>query len=328
MQNEVKFSIIVPVYNVPYENGVNLFARCMRSILAQTYPHLEVVIVDDGSTDDAPQQCDAYAQADPRVIVIHKDNKGAGAARNEGVRHSKGDYIFFVDADDEIDKRSCEVFAQVLMKYPNLDIIGSDAKLIKGKTIVFYKYTPTNEQVNGGEFLRLQYQNRTVYAATWKPIIKRDFLLQNNLFFREDIAVNEDCEWTPRLFLVAQSVVTSNFIHYIYYKRDGSRSRPSGSLLVYADMIKYCYELEERYANIEESELRSELMASLISLWLCAFRKGRFYGKKYDYLVRKDFLYGKAIHIKDRIWVFLFRISPYLYGFVAKYYYAFRGDID
>jgi len=326
--SDILFSIIVPVYNVVEINGENLFSKCMDSLLHQTYRNIEVILVDDGSTDDAGSQCDAFAKMDSRVVVIHTENGGAGAARNVGVRHSKGDYLFFVDADDEIDLLSCEVFAGILTKYPNIDIIGSDAVLIRKNKLFYFKYSPISDPVTGAEFLKLQLTRRTIYAATGKPIVRRDYWLVNNLFFREDIRINEDCEWTPRLFLPAQSVITSNFVHYIYYKRDVSRSNPAGLSARFADIIMYCYDLEEKYACIEEIELRRVMMASILPLWFGAIRKGRFIGKRYDYLLRKDFLRGKAMTKKEKIWVFIYEISPYLYYYVSKYYYCLKGNLD
>jgi len=326
--SEMLFSIIVPIYNITYDNGKNLFSRCMRSLLDQTYKNIEVLLIDDGSTDDALAQCNAFAKTDSRVLVIQKENSGAGAARNVGVRHSQGDYIFFVDADDEIELDSCMIFADILTKHPNLDIIGSDAVIRKNRRLVYIKYTSITEPVTGAEFLKIQLTKRTIYAATCKPIIKREFWLANNLFFREDIRINEDCEWTPRLFLPAKSVITSNYTHYIYYKRDVSRSNPAGSSARFADIIKYCYELEERFTSLQERELREIMLAYIIPLWFGAIRKGRFIGKQYDYLIRKGFLHGKARTTKEKIWVFLYHTNPYLYYYISRFYYFLLRATD
>lgn len=88
-------SIVVPVYNV-----MQYLDACMESILNQSYHRIEVILVDDGSTDGSGQKCDYYSRIDSRVIVMHKENGGLSDARNKGIALAKGDYIMFVDSDD------------------------------------------------------------------------------------------------------------------------------------------------------------------------------------------------------------------------------------
>jgi len=96
-------SIIVPVYNME-----NYLERCMLSILQQTYDKIEVLLIDDGSTDMSPEICDGYAKKDSRVKTFHVKNGGLSSARNVGINYAKGDYFLFVDSDDDIDKRMVE----------------------------------------------------------------------------------------------------------------------------------------------------------------------------------------------------------------------------
>ena len=100
--NNELVSVIVPVYKVePYLD------RCVASILAQTYPNLEVILVDDGSPDNCPAFCDAWAQRDARIRVIHKKNGGQSTARNAGLDAARGEWIAFVDSDDTITPDYC-----------------------------------------------------------------------------------------------------------------------------------------------------------------------------------------------------------------------------
>ena len=96
-------SIVVPIYNVE-----KYLDRCLQSILSQTYKNIEVILVDDGSPDGCPRICDAYAKKDSRVKVIHKENAGAGMARNTGIKHATGKYICFFDSDDYIEPDTIE----------------------------------------------------------------------------------------------------------------------------------------------------------------------------------------------------------------------------
>ena len=94
---DILVSIIIPVYNVE-----DYLERCIDSIKRQTHKNIEIIIVDDGSTDRCPQLCDDYARDDSRIIVIHKENQGLGLARNTGIDVARGEWICFVDSDDYV----------------------------------------------------------------------------------------------------------------------------------------------------------------------------------------------------------------------------------
>lgn len=110
----MKISVIVPAYNAG-----KYFENCIKSIVNQTYKNLEIIIVDDGSTDSTPQACDEWAEKDSRIKVIHKENGGAASARNIGLDNATGEYIGFVDADDYIDVDMYEIMLN--------DILENDA---------------------------------------------------------------------------------------------------------------------------------------------------------------------------------------------------------
>ncbi len=113
-----KISIIIPVYN-----DKEYLRECIESVLRQTYRCLEVVIVDDGSTDGSGEICDEYAKNDERVTVFHKDNGGPASSRECGLKASSGDYIMFVDGDDWLSPETAEVCMQAVRKYPELDCV-------------------------------------------------------------------------------------------------------------------------------------------------------------------------------------------------------------
>lgn len=107
-----KISVIVPVYNVE-----DYLEECINSILGQTYKNLEIILVDDGSTDNSSKICDIYEKKDKRIKVIHKENGGLSSARNEGLKYRTGEYISFVDSDDFIDKTMYEKLYSAIKKY-------------------------------------------------------------------------------------------------------------------------------------------------------------------------------------------------------------------
>lgn len=113
-------SVIVPIYGVePY------LEECVDSILGQSYPNLEVLLIDDGSPDRCGAICDAYAARDPRVRAIHQANAGVSAARNHGLDLATGDFILFVDSDDWIDRETIEGYMRIFSEHPDLDVVES-----------------------------------------------------------------------------------------------------------------------------------------------------------------------------------------------------------
>ena len=111
-------SIITPVYNVEA-----YLDRCVQSVLSQSYRNIEMVLIDDGSTDGSGALCDKWAQEDSRVVVIHKENGGVSSARNAGLVRSKGDFLTFVDPDDFISPETYTVNMTYLLKHQDVDIL-------------------------------------------------------------------------------------------------------------------------------------------------------------------------------------------------------------
>lgn len=131
--NNELVSVIVPVYKVePYLD------RCVASILAQTYPNLEVILVDDGSPDNCPALCDAWAQRDARIRVIHKKNGGLSDARNVGLDAASGAYISFVDSDDYIAENFIETLYDLLHEYTLIFLpsIGNSSMLTRRRSLL------------------------------------------------------------------------------------------------------------------------------------------------------------------------------------------------
>ena len=113
-------SIIVPVYNVE-----KYLDRCVTSIVNQTYRNLEIILVDDGSPDQCPQMCDAWAKMDPRIQVIHKVNQGLGMARNTGIEHATGKYLCFFDSDDYVDTKTIEkAYGAAIKTHSDIVVFG------------------------------------------------------------------------------------------------------------------------------------------------------------------------------------------------------------
>lgn len=187
----VAISVIVPVYN-----SEEYLAQCIDSILAQTYTDFELILVDDGSTDSSGKICDDYARGDNRVIVIHKENAGVSAARNDGIERAKGNYITFVDSDDYIDSNFLESsFIAIGEAASDLLICGYMIEVFNcGKLVKTYirsagdcKYTikPLLED--------MVTKLRNVHLGTpWGKLFKRNVVNRYKIRFRVDMDYGED----------------------------------------------------------------------------------------------------------------------------------------
>ena len=118
-------SIIIPVYNVE-----KFLHNCLDSVLKQTYRNLEIILIDDGSTDNSGKICDNYAKIDNRIIVIHKENGGVSSARNVALKIAKGDYIVWIDSDDFISKNMITYLCEKILEF-NADIYFFNYNIIK-----------------------------------------------------------------------------------------------------------------------------------------------------------------------------------------------------
>ena len=158
-------SVIVPVYNVE-----SYVAECIESIQNQTYMNLEIILVDDGSTDASGDICDKYAAYDERIQVIHKENAGVSAARNTGIESANGDYIGFVDSDDYIAPTMYEDMLKLMVEH-DLDIIECTAFRNNGDTNIEGCNDGSLEIFNRDEALKMAMYD--CFVAVWSQLYKR-----------------------------------------------------------------------------------------------------------------------------------------------------------
>lgn len=172
-----KISVIVPVYNV--EQYVE---KCIESILNQTHKNIEVLLIDDGSTDKSGSICDLYAEKDNRVLVCHKNNEGLSEARNTGVKLSSADYIVFVDSDDYIMPDMLEVLYKRMQKDKsdlaicNFSYVDESGQLLDHMN----EDAPIRDEALSGEeaFERLAGEKYWYYVTAWNKLYKKDFLVE------------------------------------------------------------------------------------------------------------------------------------------------------
>ena len=212
---EPLISVIIPVYKVE-----EILHRCVDSVISQTYQNLEIILVDDASPDNCPAICDAYAEKDKRVKVIHKANAGVGEARNTGVDVATGEYLFFLDSDDFITPNAIGVL------YNRICQDGSDMAI--GRFTMYYEDGSTDDHptewmkdalFTGQELIAQMSQDLQYAPAPWGKLYKREL-------FREIRYPQKKCGedlwvWPMLVNLCDRISVVDEIICY-YYQRAGS----------------------------------------------------------------------------------------------------------
>lgn len=218
MMKEPLLSVIVPVYNTaPY------LERCLNSIINQTYKNLEIILVDDGSTDNSGRMCDVFTQKDSRVKVVHKENGGQNSARMAGLEKSIADYITFVDSDDFVEPEMYEVYMDFAVKY-DVDVVGGGEIRDYGTHSVLEPECITPGLYRDERIITLRrnlidaehFFKYNISAHLIDKIYKRDLIKKWLSRVPYEIKIAEDAAVVYTLLCDAKSVYVSgkNYYHY------------------------------------------------------------------------------------------------------------------
>ena len=234
-------SVIIPVYNVE-----DYIGECLDSLKAQTYKNLEIILIDDESTDNSGNICDDYAIRDDRIKVIHKKNGGAASARNEGLKIATGEYLTFVDSDDYLDAESYEYMINKIQEY-NADLIQCGLRRIYKNKIVDYKNDVLVSKIT--EFDVESYLKRYTFDWTcgliWDKLFKRE--LFDGIYFETGHKVDDEF-FTYQGVMNAKKIICSPEIFYNYRQRKSSVVNETDSLeRMLFDRIDF---LQKRRKNI------------------------------------------------------------------------------
>lgn len=207
------FSVIIPVYNTE-----KYLDKCVNSVLNQTLNDFEIIIVDDGSGENCAKIVDSYKKRDSRINVIHQKNKGLGGARNTGIQHAKGEYLFFLDSDDYINITSLEIAEEYINKY-NLDILAYDLNLVNENgdlinTASYSKYKELFNQLTINEILLFQ-------PTACGKIYRRSLYVNNKILFPEKLWY-EDLATVYKLYIYVKNVGYLKASLYNYVQQPNS----------------------------------------------------------------------------------------------------------
>lgn len=256
MDNNCKVSVVVPIYNVEV-----YLARCIDSILKQTYSNLEIILVDDGATDGSGEIVDRYASLDNRIIPIHKSNGGLSDARNAGIDVATGDYICFVDSDDLIHSQYVETLLKLCVK--------NDCDIAQCRFERSSLDTFSTEEGNGEVIffdsigiLNAIYSEKNVETiVAWNKLYKRELFEQIRY---PKGRIHEDEATLYKVFYKAQKVARIDKVLYLYYQNTDSITKKTYSL----KRLDILLALEERMQFFQENGL-DKLYAKDSYKYLC-----------------------------------------------------------
>ena len=300
-------SIIVPVYNVK-----KYLTSCLDSIKNQSYRTLEVILIDDGSTDGSSDICDYYKEQDPRFIVFHNSNQGVSSARNDGLSHVNGDWVMFLDSDDLLTPNALEAMLRQA-DVQNADIVGCSFSYFYGNGI---ELPFLDNHVNSSiidcdcraivhDMLIYPEKVRQYYPTClvpWGKIIKKEIIDKTNLCFDNRLFLHEDALFNSRLFLNCkkQSVLGEPLILYRQRKNSASKSNNKD---YFANNKIFCNILNEelvdsngeKIISIDEYSFLCAKYFSYALINVCQATSFSYYGaKKYIEKYLTDTCYSNA----------------------------------
>lgn len=312
----MKISIVVPVYNI-----CEYLDNCVNSLINQTYKNIEIILVDDGSTDDSGKRCDYFAQKDDRIKVVHKRNGGLSSARNSGIQSASGELLMFVDGDDYLALNAVEILQKIYKKY-DPDIVQFCYK----ETVEPYSKFYSNDKLDISYITNTKEMFNKLYAIGGEAASSCTKLYKRSLFsdlkFEEGIT-HEDESIITYLLQKILSIVYIDSVLYFYVMRRGSIVKSNFSpkkmdiFFVIDDRMNQLNKL--RFFDLLEKE-KVRYFTTLVYLWSDA--KNEKYIKDCSEMkhMMKIFLNKNSVSLSGymKIIYILCKIHP---NFICIYYY-------
>lgn len=307
-------SIIVPCYNIE-----KYISKTLESVRNQTFQNFEIILIDDGSKDNTGKILDDYSKKDKRIKVIHKINEGVSQARNIGIENAVGEYIYFLDGDDLIEKNLLER-ANEVFKNNKVEIFSFGFNMVYENEEIKRKYSSekyNNQVMKSKEFLSLFFTKKIGQHMCFF-IVKRE-LVQNKIFFTKGLERGEDLEFQIKMLLRDNSVYYDKTSFFKYVSRDGSVVQSKVKL----NIFNFLEVLENFRKDIKDKKLKKDLEYFFITYYFYTLKEMALKGyteevyqqarqilKKYEYILGTlKFKFSKN-YIKMKVLIILYKIHP------------------
>ena len=313
-------SIIIPVYNTE-----RYLQRCLDSVLNQTYKNIEIIIIDDGSTDCSLKICKQYANLDQRITLIHQDNAGVSVARNEGLKRAKGEYVCLIDADDYLDHRYVEIMQESIRK---VDLVVCSSYILEESDGSFQSINTTNSDrfISKDEALLYLFKSDGYHGWCWNKMFKLDIINSNSLCFEKKLKFCEDEYFCLQYILHINSACFIKDVLYHYVQNYSSVNH-----IIYTEGFNYraldrltadekCWELIQPLRNSRLNRIfkSRRFMSNYITLdkFLCHYNNDKDTLKIIKHNLRKYIWYymsDNTVRLKRKITMAFISITPLLY---------------
>lgn len=320
---ETLITVVVPAYNVE-----EYLPRCVESIITQTYQNLEIILVNDGSTDKSGEICEAYAKKDDRIKVIHKENSGPSESRNIGLETAKGEYITFIDADDFIHESYIERL------YSLAEMNGSE--------IVCCNYTRGDADDFSGVKAEKQIEERTYTAdemlrnwhgkykhletVIWNKLYKKELFEKNHIRYPEDCISGEDVQITHLLVANARQVTITNETLYYYFRNKQSITSSASKEKVVVNEVAQKKRLEffQQNGYLEAYERMLIKLQKYYMLMYCRLHEDKSYRKELKEKFAQRYNEVKSLKTTSATENILFISFKYFYRLYEIVFYFIR----
>ncbi len=241
--NEPLCSIIVPIYNAAID-----LVPCLESIKRQKYENLEILLVNDGSSDSSLEICRMYARLDPRIVIIDKENSGVSGTRNAAIERAHGKYLQFVDADDYLDVNATRLMVEAMEENHCDLLIAHYCSVTKSGTQVF-GFLPSDTRMDKAQFARYLMEEPAsfYYGVMWNKLYRREIIMEHGIRCNEEFSWSEDMLFNLEYIRYAESFYAMRTTVYYYVRqRKGSLSKavsPKRVIDTKASLFKYYKQL-------------------------------------------------------------------------------------
>lgn len=325
MDNLPLISLIVPVYNM-----MGLLEKCMEGVLAQTYPRLEIILVDDGATDGSGALCDAYAESDSRVLAVHRENGGLSAAKNTGLLHATGEYVTFVDADDRIEPDYTQTLYDLCIRH-QVPLAACNHHIIypRQRSTRF----PVGEEectLEAPEALENVCYQQKPDVSSWGKLYAAS--LFDGLRFPEGQIYEDTAVFADIMLRAGRMAYTPRpLYHYILRSDSLSHGAYNRTRMDYiASVRRLCDTLQSQYPQLEQAALCRRVFAALsVRRYLvgCA-KEHKPVRKELESYVKKNartVLGDPRVPKRDKIAVLAVLTGPWVYDLLWRVYAGRRG---
>lgn len=310
--NKGKISIIIPIYNIH-----DHLDNTLRSISRQTYKDLEIILINDGSTDESDEICKLWRDKDKRVKYIEQENKGVSIARNVGFSNSSGNYILFIDGDDEIVPDMCEQLLEKLAQDESDASYCGFFNIFKDKT---EEIIPQDKILTGSEIMRALVTDGSFFTAIWNKLFKRETLLDvsgNFIKFAQDIYIGEDALWLSKVLKNVKKMSAVPLALYCWKRRENSATQGGSTVRTDEKYLSMLRAYREMALEINEENTRKMMLKKYLGCsrdcMIQAYKENKndLQDKLVETICRDKKLYGilDLFSVKLNLCIFLIKIN-------------------